>query len=203
MGGNVMSVFDKAEKNLKANGFAVKVFSTGAEAAAYLDKELDGVSIGIGGSATVRDLGLYELLEKHNQVYWHWKQEPDEARSKAMTADVYLCSANALAETGEIVNMDGNCNRVASTLFGHKKVVFLIGRNKLAPDYEQAVWRTRNVASPKRAQQMGAKTPCAVKADRCYNCKSPGRVCRGLVTLLGPSMAMDYEILLIDEDLGL
>ena len=198
-----MSVFDKAAKNLTARGYSVRIFSTGAEAAAYLDGVLDGVSVGIGGSATVRDIGLYELLEKHNTVYWHWKQEPNGARKSAMTADVYLSSANALAETGEIVNMDGNGNRVAGTLFGHKKVYYLIGRNKLTATYEDAVWRVRNVASPKRAQQMNAKTPCAEKADRCYNCLSPGRICHGLVTMLGPTMSMEAEVLLIDEDLGL
>ena len=198
-----MSVFDKVKKQLLERGYSVKVFSTGAQAAEYLDRELDGVTVGIGGSATVRDIGLFERLEKHNTVFWHWKQEADPARMNAMTADVYLSSANALAETGEIVNMDGNCNRVAATLFGHKKLYFLIGRNKLVPTYEDAVWRTRNVASPKRAQQMKVNTPCAAKADRCYDCKSPGRICRGLVSLLGPSMAMVTEVILIDEDLGL
>lgn len=198
-----MSVFDIAEKNLLQRGYSVKIFPTGAEAAEYLDRELDGISIGIGGSATIRDIGLAEKLQKHNTVFWHWLQEPGPARMSAMTADVYLSSANALAETGEIVNMDGNCNRVAGTLFGHRKVVFLIGRNKLCPTYEDAVWRVRNVASPKRAQQLGAKTPCAARADKCYDCKSPGRVCRGLVTLLGPAMSMETEVLLIDEDLGL
>lgn len=198
-----MSVFDKVEKSLKARGYGVRVFASGAEAAEYLDRRLNGVSIGIGGSATVRDIGVYEKLEKHNQVFWHWTQDPDTARLNAMTADVYLCSANALAETGEIVNMDGNCNRVAGTMFGHKKVYFLIGRNKLCPNLDAAVWRVRNVASPKRAQQMKIKTPCAVKGDACYNCTSPDRICRALVTLLGPSRAMETEVLLIDEDLGL
>ena len=198
-----MSVFDKVEKSLIERGYTVKIFSTGAEAAAYLDKELDGVSIGIGGSATIQSLGLYELLEKRNEVFWHWKMDANEARSKAMTTDVYLSSANALAETGEIVNMDGNCNRIASMLFGHKKLYFLIGRNKLTATYDEAVWRVRNVASPKRAQQLNAKTPCAAKADRCYDCKSPGRICRGLLTLMGPSMALETEVILIDEDLGL
>lgn len=198
-----MSVFEKVSRSLTERGYSVKIFSTGAEAAAYLDGVLDGVSIGIGGSATVRDIGLFELLEKHNKVYWHWRQEPNAAREAAMTADVYLTSANALAETGEIVNMDGNCNRVAGTLFGHKKVIYLIGRNKLTATYEDAVWRTRNVASPKRAQQLNAKTPCAEKADRCYNCMSPNRVCRGLVTMLGPTMSIAAEVLLIGEDLGL
>ena len=84
-----------------------------------------------------------------------------------------------------------------------KKVYYLIGRNKLTADYEKAVWRARNIAAPQRAKQLNAKTPCAEQADRCYDCKSPGRICRGLVTLWGPMMSMEAEILLIDEDLGL
>lgn len=198
-----MSVFDNVEKNLLERGYTVKVFATGAEAAAYLDKEIDGVSVGIGGSATVRDIGLYELLEKHNKVIWHWKQEPGPARLEAMNTDVYLCSANALAESGEMVNIDGAGNRVSSTLFGHKKVYFLIGKNKLTPSFHEAVYRARNVAAPKRAQQMNANTPCALKADKCYDCKAPGRICRGMVTLWGPMMVMEAEVILIEEDLGL
>ncbi len=198
-----MSVFDKVEKNLVERGYTVKVFATGAEAASYLDKEIDGVSVGFGGSSTVKDIGAFELLGAHNKVIWHWEQEPNGARREAMGTDVYICSANALAETGEIVNIDGTGNRVSSTLFGHKKVYFVIGKNKLTPTYEDAVWRARNVAAPKRAQQLNAKTPCAIKADKCYDCRSAGRVCRGLVTLWGPMMSMDAEVLLIEEDFGL
>lgn len=197
-----MSVFEQVEKNLVDRGYTVKVFATGAEAAAYLDKEIDGVSVGIGGSATVRDLGLYELLEKHNQVIWHWKQEAGPARIAAMNTDVYLSSANALAESGEMINIDGVGNRVAATLFGHKKVYFLIGKNKLVPSFHQAVDRARNYAAPIRAQQMNAKTPCAIKADKCYDCKSPGRICRGMVTLFGPMMGAEAEVILIEEDYG-
>ena len=198
-----MSVFDQVEKNLIERGYTVKIFATGAEVAAYLDKEIDNLTVGIGGSATVRDIGLYELLEKHNQVIWHWKQEPGPARIAAMNTDVYLCSANALAESGEMVNIDGAGNRVAATLFGHKKVYFLIGKNKLVPSFHQAVDRARNGAAPKRAQQMNAKTPCAAKADKCYDCKSPGRICRGMVTLWGPMMVSEAEVILIEEDYGL
>ena len=92
---------------------------------------------------------------------------------------------------------------MAATLFGHEKVYFVIGRNKLAPTYEEAVWRARNIASPQNAKRLGKKTPCAVSGDRCYDCKSPERICRGLVTLWGPMMGMEAEVLLVDEDLGL
>lgn len=198
-----MADFSKVEKALKERGYSVKVFATGAEAAAYLDGEIDGLTVGIGGCSTVKELGLYEKLEKHNTVIWHWMQEGADVRKKAMATDVYLTSANALAESGEIVNIDGVGNRVASTLFGHKKVYFIVGRNKLTADYESAVWRARNVASPRRAQQMGCKTPCAEKADRCYDCRSAGRICNGMATLWAPMVGMEAEVILIDEDHGL
>ena len=199
-----MGNFNVVKTSLEARGYMVRVFSTGKEAADYLDAAVDGTSVGFGGSATLDALGLYERLGTHNQVVWHWKQEDkDAARREAMTTGVYLTSVNALAETGELVNIDGAGNRAAATLFGHEKVFYVIGRNKLAPTYEEAVWRARNIAAPQRARQLGKKTPCAVKCDRCYDCKSPDRVCRGLVTLWGPMMGMEAEVLLVDEELGL
>ena len=195
-----MADLEKLRANLEARGFRTTYFPTADEAAAYLDGQIDGKTVGIGGSMTVKEMGLYPRLAAHNQVVWHWE---GGALRDAVLTDVYITSANALAETGEIVNIDGVGNRLAGTLFGHEKVYFVIGRNKLAPDYEKAVWRARNVAGPHRAQQLGKKTPCAVKADRCYDCKSPDRVCNAMVTLWGPMTGMETEILLVDEDLGL
>ena len=194
--------FETVKKNLEARGFSVKTFDTAAEAAAYLDGAIDGVSVGIGGSLTVQEMGLHEKLAAHNTVHWHWT-DGQEARVKSAGADVYITSANGLAETGEVINIDGFGNRVASTLYGHKKLYFIIGKNKLAPTYDEALWRARNIAAPKNAQRLGKKTPCAVKGDRCYDCKSPERICRSLVVLWGPSMSLDTEIVLVDEDLGL
>ena len=174
-----MGTFDTVKKNLEDRGYAVRVFGSGAEAAAYLDGAVDGKTVGFGGSMTLDQLGLYDALGRHNTVVWHWKQEAGLARREAMFTQVYLTSANGLAETGEILNIDGIGNRVAATLFGHEKVYFVIGRNKLAPTYDEALWRARNIASPKNAQRLGKKTPCAVKGDRCYDCKSPDRICRG------------------------
>lgn len=196
--------FDAVKKNLETRGYAVRVFATGKEAADYLDAAIDGKSVGFGGSATLDALGLYERLGSHNQTVWHWKwEDKDAARREALTTELYLTSVNGLAETGELINIDGAGNRVAATLFGHEKVYFVIGRNKLAPTYEEAVWRARNIASPQNAKRLGKKTPCAVSGDRCYDCKSPERICRGLVTLWGPMMGMEAEVLLVDEDLGL
>ena len=195
-------MFDTVKKNLEARGFSVRTFATAAEAAAYLNEAIDGKTVGFGGSVTLQDMGLYELLGSHNEVHWHWVNGQEE-RKTAMGTQVYLSSANGLAETGEIINIDGSGNRVASTLYGHEKVYLVIGRNKLAPTYDEALWRARNIAAPKNAQRLGRKTPCAVKGDRCYDCKSPERICRGLTVQWEPMMGMETEILLVDEDLGM
>ena len=180
-----MTDFSRVKQNLEARGFRVSVFATAAEAADYLDSAIDNTSVGFGGSVTLEQMGLYERLERHDRVNWHWRPTVDgaDARQAAMTAEHYITSVNGLAETGELINIDGTGNRVASTLYGHKKVWFVVGRNKLAPTYEEALWRARNIAAPKNAQRLGRKTPCAVKADHCYDCKSPERICRGLVVL--------------------
>ena len=196
-----MTDFTNVQKNLAGRGFSVKTFATGAEAAAYLDGAIDGKSVGIGGSVTAQELGLYDQLASHNEVHWHWTNGPAE-RAAAMGAQVYITSVNGLAETGELINIDGAGNRVAGTLFGHEKVYFVVGRNKLAPTYDQALWRARNIAAPKNAQRLKCKTPCAVKGDRCYDCKSPDRICRGLVVLWEAMMGMEMEVVLVDEELG-
>lgn len=199
-----MTDFSRVKQNLEARGFRVSVFATAAEAADYLDSAIDNTSVGFGGSVTLEQMGLYERLERHDRVNWHWRPTVDgaDARQAAMTAEHYITSVNGLAETGELINIDGTGNRVASTLYGHKKVWFVVGRNKLASTYEEALWRARNIAAPKNAQRLKRKTPCAVKADHCYDCKSPERICRGLVVLWEAIGSMEMEVVLVDEALG-
>ena len=194
-----MADLEKLRRNLEAEGFTVSCFGTAAQAADYLDAALDGKTIGIGGSVTIRDMGLAERLSTHARVYWHWNEATLE---QAASAQVYLTSVNGLAETGELINIDGTGNRVASGLYGHEKVYFVVGRNKVAPDYDAALWRARNIAAPKNAQRLQVDTPCAAKGDRCYDCKSPGRICRALVVYWEKPKSMDMEVVLIDEDLG-
>ena len=187
-----MTDWTNLTKNLEERDFTVRTFATAAEAADYLDKEIDGVSVGFGGSMTVQEMGLYPRLAAHNNAVWHWDKAGLE---QAAVTDVYIASVNGLAETGELINIDGTGNRVASTLFGHKKVYLVVGKNKIAP--------ARNIASPKNAQRIGVNTPCAVKGDKCYDCKSPQRICRGLVVLWEKPKAIEtMEVILIDEELG-
>ncbi len=192
--------------NLEKLGYKVLMFKDREDASSYLDSVIDGRTVGFGGSVTLDEMGIYDRLSKHNTVYWHWKlgdgDTIESVRMKAKDAAIYLSSVNGISEQGEIINIDGACNRVASTLYGHEKVFFVLGENKVAEDFDSALYRARNIAAPKNAKSKGAKTPCAVKADKCYNCNSPGRICRSLNVLWECPMGGDYTVILIHENLG-
>ena len=191
------------KERLEANGFAVRVFETREAAADYLDAAIDGKTVGMGGSVTLAELHAFERLSKHNTVYSHQSTGVEDQRKQAAMADVYLLSANAIdGEKGQILNIDGVGNRVSASLYGHEKVVFVAGKNKVSPDFATAYDRLRNVVAPKNAQRLQRKTPCAVKADKCYNCSSPDRICNGLVVHMKPMRGMPTEVILINEDLG-
>lgn len=197
-----MADIEKLTQNLRREGFQVSHFATAQEACAYLNGAIDGVSVGFGGSQTVRDMGLYEQLAGHNRCYWHWDPATQGIPAEATGAQVYITSLNGVSENGELINIDGRGNRVASTLFGHQKVYFLVGANKIAPDYDAALWRARNIAAPLNAKRLGLQTPC-VQTGRCMDCSSPDRICRGLVVLWEKPFAIEeMEVVLIDQALG-
>ena len=194
--------FTALKERLEQNNFTVTTFATGAEAARYLNEVVDGKTVGFGGSMTLKELGLYESLSAHNEVHWHWVNGPEE-REKAMATQVYMASVNAIAaDEGALLNIDGTGNRVAGTLFGHEKVYFVVGRNKIAPTFEEALWRAKNIAAPKNTQRLNMKVPCAVHADKCYECNSPARGCNSLVVHWKKMNLMEMDIVLIDEELG-
>ena len=204
--GRLKMHFETVKANLEKRGFAVSCFETKEEAAAYLDGKIDGKTVGFGGSVTLREMGLSALLGSHNAVFWHWEipegKTAAEMRAEGARAAVYLSSVNGIAETGEIVNIDGTCNRVSAIFYGHEAVYLIAGKNKLEKDYEAALYRARNIAAPRNAQRLGVKTPCAVEGDRCYDCASPDRICRGLSVLWEKPMGGTFEVILINEDLG-
>ena len=194
--------FTKVKENLAQAGFQVSCFETAAAAADFLDNAIDGVTVGMGGSMSLEDMGIYQRLSKHNQVFWHWKTPGPETLAKAQTAKVYLSSVNALAMSGEIVNIDGTCNRVASMVYGHEQVYLVVGSNKIAQDYESALFRARNVAAPKNARRLNRQTPCALGEEKCYDCKSPDRICKALSVLWQKPYGMECYVVLINEPLG-
>ena len=187
--------------NLEKKGYVVSEFATAKEAAEYLNGKIDGKTVAIGGSMTAKEMGLDEALKTHNDLRWHWL---GNSREEAMAADVYISSVNGIAETGEIVNIDGTGNRLASTLFGHKELYLIVGKNKIAEDLNGAIERARNIASPKNACRFGVKTPCVASGgEKCFDCKSPERICKALLVFWEKPNGIPYqEVVLIDEELG-
>ncbi len=194
--------YKEIRKNFENHGFRTQLFATREEARDYLFNQLQGRTIGFGGSVTLREMGLYEALQQNNAVIWHNKIASPEVRRLAGHAGVYITSANAVTESGEIVNIDGTGNRVAMTSFGPETCYYVVGKNKITENIEQAIYRSKNIASPLNAKRIGAKTPCAVKGDKCYDCNSPGRICRITTIIERPPMGMNCEIIFIDEELG-
>lgn len=198
--------FTNIIKNLEEKEYLVTYFDNARQASDYLGESIKGKTVGIGGSVTVQQMELYEKLSDHNKVYWHWRLEEgmtlEDTRALARNADIYLSSVNGISETGEIINIDGNGNRVSEIMYGHEKVYLIIGENKIEPDYEKALYRARNIAAPLNAKRLNKKTPCALNADKCYDCKSPDRICRGLSVLWRKPAGCEYEVILIHEKLG-
>lgn len=196
---------DKTVKSLRKLGYKVSVFSTLAEADRYLNEEIHGTTVGIGGSMTIEAMGSFKTLAEHNEVYWHWYPEEgltqDDTRKKAAETAVYLSSVNALSEDGEMVNIDGAGNRLASTLYGHEKVYFVVGANKIAENLHQAIDRARNVASPLNAKRLDCKTPCA-KGDHCFDCQGETRICNAMVIHYRKMLSCEMEVVLIEESAG-
>lgn len=197
--------FTNIKKNLEQKEYKVSIFKTFKEAAEYLNKEIDGYSVGIGGSMTIKEIGLYELIKTHNTMFSHWDikdgMDRNEIMKNAQTADIYLSSVNGISETGEIVNIDGTCNRVSGTLYGHKKVYFILGSNKIEETLDKAIYRARNVASPMNAKRFNLSTPC-VTLGKCVDCNHPQRICKGMTILLKKPSCSEYEVVIIDEKLG-
>ena len=138
---------------------------------------------------------LFEKIIKNNEFL--------EIATRCLTTEIFLTSVNAASEKGEMVNIDGTGNRVAGSLFGHEKVYFIFGTNKIAPTLDDAIWRARNIAAPQNSKKYNLRTPCVIRGDKCYDCASPDRICNTLnIYLKKMNDIDDVEIIIIDENLG-
>ncbi len=197
--------FTKLINLLNSRGFKATLFDTTDSAKEYILKESANMSVGIGGSMTIAELELHQALEAAgNNVFNHATVNTPETLQNAADAQVYMLSANALSMNGEIVNIDGRGNRVAGSLYGvnRKKVFYILGTNKIEENLERAMWRVKNIAAPKNAKRLSMKTPCAINADKCYNCNSPEKICRAMVIQKYPMFGVETHIVIINTPLG-
>lgn len=194
-------------KALEGNGFKAYVVPDRVVAKELILNLIpEGSVVGIGGSVTIREIGVIEELERRGfKVVHHWvKVSPEESlelRRKALTSDVYLCSSNAVTLDGKLVNIDALGNRVAAMVFGPKRVIVVVGRNKLVRDVEEGISRAKNVAAVANALRLNYKTPCTT-LGYCVDCKSPERSCNITTIIERKPTATDVHVVLVNEDLG-
>ena len=199
---------ERCVKNLNKNEFDAHYLpDLQTAAAAISDMVAAFESFGFGGSDTTRQLGLLEELEACGKtVYDHWQADLGKAEDLSIRlaqgrCDCFLCSANAISATGEIVNVDGIGNRTNAMTFGTRKVVIVAGMNKVTPDLDSALKRVREVTAPMRAKSLNMKTPCA-ESGRCTDCNSPQRICRITTILHRKPLLTDISVLLVGQSLG-
>lgn len=164
-------------------------------------------SVSWGGTMTITQLGIKDALRARGQklIDRDTAKTPEEREAimkEAFFCGTYLMSANAIAETGELVNIDGMANRVAALCYGPGSVVVVAGMNKVAPTLDAAISRARHIAAPANAQRFDGRTPCAVNGQ-CADCVSPDCICNQIVITRGVRPAGRIKVVLVGEDLGL
>lgn len=163
----------------------------------------EGAVVTMGGCMSAHEIGLVRALKNGNYRFVDRDAMEDKraAMLAAYDADVFLSSANAMTEDGELVNIDGNSNRVSAIAQGPRKVVFIVGVNKVCPDLDSALKRARGVAAPTNAQRFGLSTPCA-KTGCCADCKSPDTVCCQFLVTRFSRHPGRIHVVLVGEPLG-
>ena len=201
-------------KNLRANGFDARIAKNRAEAKELLLSAISkGAVVGVGDSATVRQLGIIEGLEKLGfQVLNPFTRElttdpaktaiRDNISRQLFSCDVIIAGTNAVTTDGKLANIDAVGNRVASMIFGPRKVFIIAGRNKIVTDVEEALQRIKNVIAPFHARTKKFATPCA-QTGKCSDCSAPQRICSVTTIMERRPWRTDISIILVDEDLGL
>ncbi len=162
-----------------------------------------GSSVTMGGAMSAREIGLVDAVKEGDYVFLDRDAFEDkrEALLKGYGADVFLASANAMTQDGIIVNIDGNSNRVSYIAQGPKKVIFIVGMNKICDDLDGAMKRARNVAAPINAQRFGLDTPCS-KTGTCMDCKSPDTICCQFLITRFSRHKDRIHVILVNDTLG-
>lgn len=200
--------FEQLLENLEQRGFSAHYFAAKEEATKWLVQQVpSGERVAFGGSVTLTQLDLgtkltqngVEVIDYRNTDYS--QAELYEKQRSVFFAHSYFSSVNALTEQGIILNVDGNGNRLAATLYGPKHVFFVIGRNKLAADMEAAIKRLEEVSAPLNCKRLEKSTPCKL-SGRCQHCGSATSICRAWLALQYAPYGAKYHVVLIDEELG-
>ena len=163
----------------------------------------EGGSVTMGGAMSAHEIGLVDALKAGNYNFIDRDEYADKRAAMLMAydADVFLSSANAITEDGILINIDGNSNRVSAIAQGPRKVVFIVGMNKVCPDIDSAMKRARNVAAPINARRIGISAPCC-KTGTCMDCKSPDTICCQFLITRFSRHPDRVHVILVNDSLG-
>ena len=194
--------------SLKKNEMEAIYSSTAAEAKEEVLRRISlRATVGVGGSVTLREMGLLEALEKRgNEVYDHWKEglSPEgrlEVGKKHQRSDVFLTSTNALTMDGKLINVDATGNRITSMIMGPQKVMVITGVNKIVKNLNQGLARLKKIA-PRNCRRRKDPTPCAQDLS-CHDCETPARICRVTAIIERRPWGMkEFTVILVGEELG-
>lgn len=190
------------KKNLIRRGFNTSIFNNQESLKIEVEKIVTDKTVGYGGSLTIKNLGLYNIFEsKAIKVFPHLAGEHGRNERFALTADIFFTSANAISQSGEIVNIDGTGNRVAATCFGPRKLVYIISKNKISPNLESAYSKAK-AAAVSLAKLYKRNTPC-VKTGKCEDCLSSECVCSITTVHRKKPYGIEVDVFLIDEVHGI
>jgi L-lactate utilization protein LutB len=203
---------EELKEALTENNFDVFIADNTDEAKSIvLEKIIPEIlpkSVSWGGSLTFVATGLYDVLKKGDNLEvldtYDKSLSPEESlerRRRALLVDLFITGSNAVTESGQLVNLDMIGNRVGAITFGPKHVIILVGRNKIVPDLESAMFRVQNYAAPVNTMRLDKKTPCA-KTSFCADCKSPDRICNSWTITEKSFPKKRVKIVLINKDLG-
>lgn len=179
----------------------------------------DGCTVSCGGSMSLKECGISELIKSDKYIFLDrsrngiTKEEQTEVYRSVIDCDFYLCSANALTKNGEIINVDGNANRVSAIAFGPKKVIMVVGKNKIVNDIKDGFLRVKRIAAPKNCVRLNIDTPCA-KLGHCISlqnndnpdigdgCDSKSRICCQYLISAKQRVKDRITVIICDEELG-
>ncbi|UCD87010.1 MAG: lactate utilization protein [Desulfobacterales bacterium] len=201
------------KKALEENNFEVFLADNAAEAKEIVEKQIipktGAKSVSWGGSMTFTSSGLYDAIKNNLgletlDVFDKGLSDDEklELRRRALLVDLFITGTNAVTETGKLINLDMYGNRIAAVTFGPKNVIILVGRNKVVPDIQEAMFRIKNYVAPINAMRLDKKTPC-VKTSYCENCKSSERICNTWTITEKSFPQGRVKVVLINEDMGL
>ncbi len=198
----------KAVEALTKNNFTATYVKNREEAVRQIVNLIPAdATVGVGGSWTIQEIGLEKELENRgNTIFNHNKPgitpaEANEFRHKEASCDVFITGSNAITLNGEIINVDGAGNRVAAMIFGPKKVIIIVGVNKITRDIVEAQNRIELYAAPLNNKRLNRTNPC-VKTGECMDCSSPTRICNVTTILHKKPSLTDMHIVIIGEELG-